>query len=98
MRNSQGYAQIIGPGLPEQVDPGLASLNKLGECDTYTCGHCQRVTHVPVQVDPANCGALCRTCDTLICAHCASLKVCYPFEQKLQEQLDRLERMRSLGF
>ena len=95
MRNSQGYSQLFGPGLDGLKDPGLAALQKDKEADTFTCGHCNCVTHVPANTDAANIGGLCKVCMAFVCPKCASLGICSPFEKQLELQLTREYRMRE---
>jgi len=95
MRRPQGYSQMWGPGLAHLTDPGLAALHKDGECDTFTCAHCNSVVFVPPFTDPADIGGGCRICDGLICNKCVDLRACSPFEAKLERQLERAHRMRG---
>jgi hypothetical protein len=83
MRRPQGYAQLVGPGLPSR-DEGLASLARHGEADTFTCGHCQAIVIVPAR---ASVGGYCRVCNRLVCEKCASAQRCAPFEQQLEHNL-----------
>ena len=57
MRNAQGNATISSPD-------GVA------EADTFTCFHCQKVTHVKAKMDPSDLGGLCKVCMRLICSRC----------------------------
>lgn len=99
MRNPQGYATIISPmrsaaklgGLHcEEVREGVS------EYDTFTCFHCNRVTHVKPRMDPADLGGMCKICYKLICARCVD-KGCDPFEEKLKRAEARQEALRSYG-
>jgi len=56
------------------------------ECDTFTCGHCNRITHVAARQAPEDIGGLCKVCMALICAACVG-RPCVPF----LETLDRME-------
>lgn len=76
MRNPQGYATKFW-------DTG-----EIEECDTFTCGHCQRVTFVPVGQSPYNLGGGCRICGSLICSKCVDKGTCTPWE----EQMLKIER------
>lgn len=96
MRRPQGYAQLLGPGLSGLSNPGLASLNKWGECDTFTCAHCQALVHVPVGRGPEAVGGYCRSCDSIICVACADKQVCTPVEAELERKLTNAERMKWL--
>lgn len=80
MRRPQGYATISGP-------------DKVVECDTFTCAHCQRIVHIPPRCDPANIGGHCRLCDGLICPSCVG-KGCTPWERKMEEA-ERREALRA---
>ena len=95
MRRAQGYARMEGPALRGLADPGLASLHRQGECDTFTCGHCQMIVHVPVGRDGACVGGLCRICNRLVCPHCADRQQCTPFEEAIERQLWRAARLRE---
>ena len=97
MRKPQGYSQMWGRGLNGLADPGLAALHKDGECDTFTCAHCNCIVHVPPLTDPANIGGMCKVCFALICPACTDLRACSPFESKLEAQLTRAHRMREYG-
>lgn len=97
MRNPQGYAQVVGGGVVSR-DPGLQSLDQWGEADTFTCGHCQRIVHVPVKADPSNIGGHCKQCDTLICPHCVDKGTCDPWEKQMERMEARQQALRSYGF
>lgn len=64
------------------------------ECDTFTCGHCQRIVFVKPKQDAADTGGLCKVCMTLICPRCVGAQVCLPFMKKLEaeENRDRIRR------
>lgn len=94
MRKPQGYSQITGRGLVGLTDPGLASLHRDKECDTFTCKHCNTIVFVPPLTDPANMGGLCKICMGLICPACCD-KGCSPFEAQLEAQLTRAHRLRE---
>ena len=83
MRNAQGYACISGPD-------GVA------EADTFSCFHCQRVTHVKAGCDPADLGGLCKVCMRLICKHCLG-KRCLPFIKAIEREEARYHARRSYG-
>lgn len=76
MRNPQGYAISCMP------DGGMK------ECDTYTCGHCQKVTFVHPGQSVYDLGGGCRICGSLICFKCVDKGVCAPWE----EQMLKIER------
>lgn len=72
MRRPGGYARIDDPDGPRQ------------EFDTFTCAHCNRVTHVAARARPEDIGGLCKVCMGLICPRCVG-KPCVPFLQRLDE-------------
>jgi hypothetical protein len=72
MRNPGGYAQII--------DPDGATR----EFDTFTCAHCNCVTHVPTRARPDDIGGLCKQCTGLVCPACVGMP-CVPFLKRLDE-------------
>jgi hypothetical protein len=76
-----GYACVVEPDKPTQ------------EFDTFTCAHCNRVTHVKPRARPQDIGGLCKQCMGLICPACVG-QPCVPFEQKLQAWEAR-ERFRA---
>jgi len=80
VRAPQGYAVWAG--------------DRVTECDTFTCGHCQRVVFVPPKADPAELGGLCKQCMSLTCPRCTAAMRCLPFELALEraEASDRLRR------
>lgn len=80
MRKPGGYAAIIGETLTE--------------FDTFTCFHCQRITHVKPRCDPADLGGLCKVCMKLICERCVG-HGCTPFEKKIDEMEERAYRLRQ---
>jgi hypothetical protein len=81
MRNAQGYATITSP-------------NGVAECDTFTCNHCNSVTHVKPKMDPAALGGLCKMCMRLVCSKCVG-NACLPFEKKLEIEEARYHARRS---
>ena len=99
MRRPQGYAVLTTPeraivslsGLKcEEVPAGVL------ECDTMSCGHCNRVTHVRPRMDPAELGGLCKICYKLICKFCVG-HGCDPLEAKLERAEARYQALRSYG-
>lgn len=68
----------------------------LKECDTTTCAHCQRITHIKPGCDPADLGGLCKSCMGLICSTCVG-KACVPFEKVLEREEARYHALRSYG-
>ena len=81
MRNPGGYACIVEPDRPTR------------ECDTFTCAHCNRVTHVKPGARAEDIGGLCKQCMGLICPRCVG-QACVPFEKKL-EAWEARERLRA---
>ena len=94
MRNPTGYASVVGAGVGH-ADPGLSSLDQWGECDTYTCKHCNKIVHVPVRADPADIGGLCKQCYGLICPQCLSKGNCTPWEAQMERMEAREAALRS---
>lgn len=87
MRKPQGYAVLSDPG----------SDRAIGECDTFTCGHCQRIVHVPARASPESLGGLCKRCMQLICPKCTGTGICDPFEEKLKRVEAQSAARRSYG-
>lgn len=85
MAEHRGYATIVDPDIP------------LVECDTVTCGHCQRIIflkpgagittylirHRNHQVTE-EAGAFCRVCMRAVCLRCHDDGRCTPFEKRLE--------------
>ena len=67
MRNAGGYSIITGP-------------QPVVEQDTFTCGHCCKVTFLPPKCQPEH---RCKVCYSYICEGCAS-KDCLPLEEQLR--------------
>ena len=55
------------------------------EEDSFTCGHCQKVTFVKPGQRADDLGGLCKVCMNLICPECVDLMICEPFEEKLKK-------------
>lgn len=70
-------------GLATSTDRETGRILK--EVETFQCGHCQRIKHVPAKCSPYDLGGHCRICDTLICPDCVRDGRCTPFEKKLDE-------------
>jgi hypothetical protein len=66
------------------------------ECDTFTCGHCQRIVHVKPKQSPESLGGLCYGCDRLVCDHCAG-KGCDVIEKKIERYERKMAIRRSYG-
>src|SRR5262245_10093383 len=83
----KGYAQIVNGGAPSVADLDHVTRLPIGEglteTDTFSCGHCNRVVHVPARSDPANIGGLCRVCMRLVCPTCVG-GACDVIERKLE--------------
>lgn len=79
-----GYARTTGPGGVE-------------EHETFTCGHCQRIVHVPPRAAPASLGGVCKLCMRLVCPSCNARGKCDPFERKLEREEARERSRRSMG-
>lgn len=67
------------PGYAVLIDPVRGTTER----DTFTCAHCNYVTHVKPFVDPATRGGLCHVCGQLVCKNCVG-KVCDPMEEKMK--------------
>ena len=76
-----GYARID--------DPECAPV----EMDTFTCAHCNRITHVKARRRPEDIGGLCKQCMGLICPACVG-EPCVPFLKRL-EAWEAGERLRA---
>lgn len=97
MRNPQGYAVLQGPpGLVRNRDPGLVSLERQGEADTFTCHHCQHIVTVPVRARPEDLGGHCKICDRLICPVCVDKGTCTPWEKQMEISEARQALFRAL--
>jgi len=66
------------------------------ECDTFTCAHCNRLTHVEARQKPEDVGGLCKACMGLICRWCVG-HACVPFLKKLDQMEARDRALRSYG-
>ncbi len=71
MRTAQNYSICENPD-------GLR-----GECDTFTCNHCQRQVFVPPGKSAYDLGGGCRICESLICPKCVDLGTCRPWEEHM---------------
>ena len=85
MRNPQGYACSVMP------------YGETKECDTFTCGHCQRVTFVPDGQSVYDLGGGCRRCNSLICSKCVDLGACTPWEKKMLVMERKFETDRMIS-
>ncbi len=84
MRKPQGYATLFEPDFSK-------------ECDTFTCGHCNGIVHVPPKADPTVMGGLCKQCMKLICPKCVERMTCTPWERQMQIMENRDAALRSYG-
>jgi len=82
MRNPQGCAFICYP-------------EKTIEIDTFSCGHCNRVVHVAVNMKIEQVGDFCRQCFKMICAKCADARVCTPLLARIEQMEERYYRRRQ---
>lgn len=97
MRRPDGYVTIVGDfraGDVTVVDPLTRQRHVATEIDTFSCGHCQRIVHVPPRADPASVGGGCYVCQRNICPRCVNLGFCRPWE----EMIASMEARRSYGF
>ncbi len=99
MRSPQGLATIVGDlpcNAPTIIDQGIpdATRHFETEIDTFTCGHCCRIVHVPVRASPSDIGGLCKQCMELICPQCVDKMVCTPWEQEM-ERREAVHRFRK---
>ena len=98
MRSPQGQATLVGPGYMESGRPaGPAGLRDNGVCDTFTCGHCQFLVHVPPKADAADLGGLCKQCMRLVCPKCLDKHTCTPWELAIEAMEARQDALRSYG-
>lgn len=96
MRKPHGYATIIGDVSSNAVKliTDLNIRHTESEIDTYTCGHCNGIVHVPPQQDAADIGGLCKQCMDLICPRCVNKMTCTPWEKKM-EKAEARQRLRD---
>jgi hypothetical protein len=85
MRRATGYAQTVGESdRLTFIDQNGVRIEG-GEADTYSCGHCNRVVHVPPFTDARSIGGGCFICDRHICPKCVDDGNCKPMEKRLEE-------------
>lgn len=97
MRNPGGYGIVTSP-VPTKVDFGQGRVEHMRagvlETDTFSCGHCGRITAVRAFTDAADVGALCKKCMKVVCRKCVNegrstgTVSCDPLEAKFE----RLEK------
>lgn len=77
-------------GYTTTTDPETGTT----ECDTFTCGHCQKIVFVKPKEDPASIGGMCFQCMHLVCPRCVGLAVCSPWQKQMEvaEAKDRARR------
>lgn len=95
-----GYARIEmrGGRLLDLDHRGVQEVRcEVVEADTFSCAHCNALTHVLPKMDPADLGGLCKQCAKLICCRCLD-KGCTPLEKKLELAEKREIALRSYGF
>ena len=83
MRRPQGYACITSP-------------DGVRETDTFTCRHCQYITHVKAGAKAEDLGGLCKICMGLICSRCVG-GGCNPWEKQMEQQEASYHARRSYG-
>lgn len=74
----------------------LTSENGVKEMDTFSCRHCNRVTHIKAFARPEDIGGRCGCCDGLICSSCVG-EPCLVLEERLKRMEARDEARRSYG-
>ena len=84
MRNPGGYAVLSSP-------------DGMKETDTFTCGHCQHLSHVKPLVDAADIGGLCKICNRLICGPCTDKGICAPWEEQFKRMETRERFLKAVG-
>lgn len=85
--------------IDHRASPGL-NHPKLGEGSFYqsataTCAHCNSI--VVLRPDRSRPRGYCRKCDDYICDACVAKMECDPFTKKLDDELDRIEKLISNG-
>ena len=86
MRRPQGYATLTHH-----------TTDAVQECDTFTCGHCSRIVHVPPMTEGSAFGGICKQCMTLICSTCVDKMTCTPWEEAMQIMEAKDAALRSYG-
>lgn len=66
------------------------------ECDTMTCGHCNRMSHIRPGTRPEDLGGLCKVCMRLVCCTCVG-QPCDVIERKLARAEASERARRSYG-
>lgn len=66
------------------------------ERDTFSCGHCNRITHVRPKARAEDCGGLCKVCMSLICERCVGF-ACVTLEARLEREEASYHARRSYG-
>lgn len=89
MRNPGGHATWTDP------------ISGVFQMDTFTCKHCNGVTHIKPFEKAEDVGGFCKVCSGIICKDCYNKVMkgggCTPWEKKI-EQIEAKERfLRSAG-
>lgn len=96
----RGYAVITSPTFGQaNLDGFQAKEIREGanEFDTFSCGHCARIIHVPARARPEDIGGFCRQCMRAICPTCTDTGRCDPLEKKLERAEEKGRTLRSYG-
>lgn len=97
MRNAGGYGQVLGCDGPPAQLRDVYGREIPHECDSYSCGHCNRVVFVRPKEKPEDIGGMCYQCWHLVCPHCVDKAICTPLEKRLEIMERRAEALRSYG-
>lgn len=97
MRKPGGYAVLVGPAIDQERSEAFQGQGEVAECDTFSCGHCGFIVHVPLRAAPENLGGLCKTCMKLICPNCVNKGICTPLEKRIEMMEARGIARRSYG-
>ena len=98
MKKPEGLATIFSPtdSVANLTGRGMVEVKEgIFESATTSCGHCQKIIHVPPRAHP-NFLSMCRVCMRVICEEC-SAKGCEPWEKKIEQMEERERTLRSYG-
>ena len=99
MRRIDGYAVISSPE-PSKVYFDRLRCEEISagtfEVETVQCGHCGRHMHIKPRMDPADMGALCKSCMKFECPRCVGLG-CTPLGKRIEQAEKRDIARRSYG-